>query len=326
MKNFLLTGGAGFVGSHLLEKLLYNYPDNEYVVIDNLVRTNGLRNIQHILDKHKNVTFINADVGTCDIDEIIYKHFAVGVGVQDYLFHLAATRINRCDKYNREGHISIADSGFNVINSFVKNTDNPIIFFASSASVYAPPKKFPMKEEDQCYPHTIYGAGKLYTENLIQSYKIHHPYMKYSICRFFSVYGERMDNDGPYTEVIFNWLDGIKKGHNTITVYGNPDEKILDLVHVDDVVDAILRTTDHNDIEDGVYNVSTGKGVTLTELISIIEEVTGVKLKREIYEETRSDIELKRIGDISKLTELGWEQKVDLKKGIERVWRWIQND
>lgn len=322
MKNFLLTGCAGFVGSHLLERLLYDYPNDVYIVIDNLVRTNNLRNIQHLLDKHENIMFINADVGTCDIGEIIRRHFVKGVGVKSYLFHLAATRINRCDKYNREGHISIADSGFNVIDSFVKNVDNPNIFFASSASVYASPKRFPMREDDPCYPHTIYGAGKLYTENLIQSYKLHDPSMKYSICRFFSVYGERMDNDGPYTEVIYNWLRNIKEGFKTITVFGNPDEKVLDLVHVNDVVGAILKTMFNAD-KDDVYNVSTGEGVTLTDLINIIENVTKTKIKRNIVEDNRKDIELKRIGDISKLTELNWKQTVSLEEGVKKVWNWI---
>lgn len=104
--------------------------------------------------------------------------------------------------------------------------------------------------------------------------------LDYTINRFFSVYGVRMDSAGAYTEVIFNWLNNIKNGNNYITVFGNPEEKVLDLVYVDDVVDAIITSTFNSNKE--VYNVSTQNGVTLSELIRTIEKVTGVELIMEV--------------------------------------------
>ena len=86
-----------------------------------------------------------------------------------HLFHLASPRINRCAQYNSEGHKTIADGGFNVVDYCAKN--NVKLFFSSTASVYQKPKVFPIKEETNCNPHTIYGAGKLYTEHLIKSYE-----------------------------------------------------------------------------------------------------------------------------------------------------------
>ena len=100
--------------------------------------------------------------------------------------------------------------------------------------------------------------------------------LNYTINRFFSVYGVGMDCEGAYTEVIFNWLNNIKNNNKNITVFGNPDEKILDLVYVDDVVDAIILSTFNSNKE--VFNVSTQNGVTLTELINTIENVTNTKL------------------------------------------------
>jgi UDP-glucose 4-epimerase len=182
---------------------------------------------------------------------------------------------------------------------------------------------FPIEEDISCSPHTIYGAGKLYTEHLIKSYDNMYG-LDYTINRFFSVYGVRMDNEGVYTEVIFNWLNSIKEGNKELTVFGNPDEKVLDLVYVDDVVDAILLTTFNSNKK--IFNVSTETGITLTDLIKCISKVTNTDVKINIVPETRTDIETKRVGSVSKLKKLGWNMNTDMEKGIRKTWEWINSD
>ena len=237
-KNAIITGGAGFIGSHLSERLIKE-GFNKIYLVDNLIRSNSLRNVP----KNSNIEFVYGEVSTFDFS--VFKDIT-------HFFHLAATRINRCAQYNREGHEFITNSGFNVVDYCYKNHIK--LFFASTASVYNKPERQPIQENNPCVPHTIYGAGKYYTENLIRSYDNMYG-LNYTINRFFSVYGVRMDNAGAYTEVIFNWLNNIKNGNNHITVFGNPDEKILDLVYVDDVVEAIITSTFNSNKE--VYNVST---------------------------------------------------------------------
>ena len=305
-KNAIISGGAGFIGSHLSERLLKE-GFNKVYVIDNLIRSNNLRNIPD----NNNIEFIYGEVSTFDFS--VFKDIT-------HFFHLAATRINRCAKYNREGHEFIANSGFNIVNYCAKN--NIKLFFASTASVYNKPKRQPIQEEDPCIPHTIYGAGKYYTENLIRSYDNMYG-LDYTINRFFSVYGVKMDSAGAYTEVIFNWLNNIKNKNNNIVVFGDPNEKVLDLVYVDDVIDAIIISTFNSNKE--VYNVSTQNGVTLSKLISVIEKVTNTKLKIEIKPENRTDVEKKRVGDISKLHGLGWKNSITLEKGIQKTWNWIND-
>jgi len=252
-KNAIITGGAGFVASHLAEAIKDKY--NKIYLIDNLVRTNGLRNIEHLIgDKF---IFIEKEVSEFDLSTL---------NNIDCVYHLAASRINRCAKYPLEGHQFLSNAGLNVVKYCAEN--NIKLFFSSTASVYNKPKRQPIQENDPCTPHTIYGAGKYYTENLIRSYDNMYG-LNYTINRFFSVYGVRMDSEGAYTEVIFNWLNNINKGNNEITVFGNSDEKILDLVYVDDVVDAIIRSTFNSNKE--VFNVSTQNGITLTELINTID-------------------------------------------------------
>lgn len=308
MSNAVITGGAGFVGSHLADAIKDKY--DKIYLIDNLVRTGGLRNIKHLFNDNKFV-LIEADISEFDFNQL--ENVTT-------VYHLAATRINRCAKDPYEGHKFIADGGFNVVRYCAENKIN--LFFSSTASVYNNPKRFPIMEEDPCEPHTIYGAGKYYTENLIRTFAKSHG-LKYSICRFFSVYGVRMDCEGAYTEIIFNWLDQINKGNNKVTVYGNPDEKILDLVYVDDVVNAILKVTET--FTNDVYNVSTEEGISISELIKVIERSLNIKLEVNTLPENRTDIENKRVGSVQKLKKLGWNPQVDISSGIVKTYNWIKS-
>ena len=305
-KNAIITGGAGFIASHLSPRLLKE-GFNKIFLIDNLMRTQSLRNIP----PHDKIEFIYGDAGELD-----YK----ALPDVSHCFHLASPKINRCAKFNREGHSNIVSPAINIVDFCAHH--NVKLFFASTASVYNKPQRFPIAETDTCQPHTIYGAGKYYTECLLRSYENMHG-LDYVINRFFSVYGPHMDSSGVYTEVIFNWLNNIKNGDHQIKVFGNPDEKILDLVYVSDVIDAIILSTftaNHD-----VFNVSTQNGVTLRELITAISKVTNTDLTLEVKEENRTDIENKRVGDTSKLRALGWVDKVNLKEGLLKTWNWIND-
>ena len=306
MNNAVITGGAGVVASHLAEAI-YDQYDVIYL-IDNLVRTNSLRNIDHLpISKY---VFIEAEVSEFNFS--LLKDVKV-------VYHLAATRINRCANNPSEGHKLLANAGLNVVEHCAKN--NIKLFFSSTASVYNNPKRFPIEETDPCEPHTIYGAAKYYTENLMRTFAKSHN-LQYSICRFFSVYGVRMDCEGAYTEIIYNWLSSIHQGNRDVKVFGNPDEKILDLVYVEDVVSAILKATASWNNE--VYNVSTESGVSITELIKTIESKLEITLNINILPENRTDIENKRVGSVKKLKALGWKPEYSLEEGLLKTYQWIQ--
>ena len=306
MGNAIITGGAGFIASHLAEAIQDKY--EKIYLLDNLVRTNGLRNINYLLgDKF---IFIETEVSKFDFSQLDNI---------EVIYHLAATRINRCAKDPLEGHKLLADAGLNVTRHCAEN--NIKLFFSSTASVYNNPKRFPIEETDPCEPHTIYGAAKYYTENLMRTFAKSHN-LQYSICRFFSVYGVKMDCEGAYTEIIFNWLSQINQGKNQVTVFGNPDEKILDLVYVEDVVNAILKSTENWSNE--VYNVSTETGISITELIKVIEDELDVQLEVSILPENRTDIENKRVGSVQKLKNIGWEPKNSINEGIRKTNEWIK--
>jgi len=125
LRNAIVTGGAGFIGSHLLDRLINHF--GKIYVIDNLVRTNSLRNIEHLMAKDSRyngvIEFINADVSEFDFDSY-FNRLKLPSDSDHHIshcFHLAATRINRCSQFNSEGHRYIAGGGFNVVNFCTKN-------------------------------------------------------------------------------------------------------------------------------------------------------------------------------------------------------------
>ena len=313
MANAIITGGAGFIASHLAEAIENKY-DKIYLV-DNLVRTENTRNIDHLLTNPK-YQFLNLDIS--DFADVVLLSNIHKDNNIDVVYHLAATRINRCAQNPYEGHRFLADGGYYIVEFCAANKIR--MFFSSTASVYNNPKRFPIEEIDPCEPHTLYGAAKYYTEGLMRSFAKNWG-LQYSICRFFSVYGVRMDCEGAYTEIIFNWLNNINRGKNKVTVFGNPDEKVLDLVYVKDVVAAILKATE--DWNNEVYNVSTETGVTISDLIKTISETLNIELEVETKSENRTDIEKKRVGSVAKLKAVGWEPQYDLAKGIKETYEWI---
>lgn len=307
MNNAIITGGAGFIASHLAEKISTRF--DKIYLIDNLMRTNNLRNIKHLINNSK-YEFIHANIENFPFDSL--KDIT-------YVFHLAATRINRSQKFPKEGHIYNADAGFNVVDYCARNKIK--LYFASTASVYQKIKRLPIIEDDAGNPHTIYGAAKLYVENLIHTYD-NIMGMDFAISRFFSVYGPRMDNEGVYTEIVYNWLSQAMKGGGVVKVNGTPEESIIDLVYVDDVVDAIIAMTFNSN--KGTFNVATQKATNLLQLFNIIKKVTGSNLELNIVPVTRTDVENKRIGCINELRKLGWEPKIDVEEGIKRSYKWLK--
>lgn len=308
MSNAIITGGAGFIPSHLADKLRDRF--DKIYLIDNLMRTNGLRNIKHLLNDPK-FEFIHAGIEFFNFDSL--KNVT-------HVFHMAATRINRSQQYTEEGHIYNADAGFRVVEYCYRNKIK--LYFSSTASVYQNIKRLPIRESDVGTPHTIYGASKLYTEHLIHTFdKIGG--LDFSISRFFSVYGPRMDNDGAYTEIVYNWLSKAIQGHGEVFVNGDPHESIIDLVYVGDVVDAIIKMTFESNKE--TFNVATQTGTDLLTLFNTIKSITNSNINLTVTSVIRTDVESKRIGCIDKLTTLGWSPKIKLETGLLKSYEWLKS-
>jgi UDP-glucose 4-epimerase len=243
--SILITGGAGFIGSYVVEELLKSKPA-KIVILDNLIR-GSFENLEAFLHNPV-VSFIEGDIR----DTALLDNCMAGI---DYVFHMAALRINACAANPREGFEVMLRATFDLAELCVKHKVKKVIY-SSSASVYGLAQHFPTPESDNPYDNqTFYGGAKLWGEQLWRSYKFMYG-LDYVALRYFNVYGPRMDTDGKYTEVMIRWLDCIRDGRAPL-IYGD-GSTTMDFVYVADVAKANIAAL-LAEVTDQVFNWATAK-------------------------------------------------------------------
>src|SRR5690348_8031553 len=205
---FLVTGGAGFVGSTIVDQL-FEQGAAEVRVIDNFVR-GSWSNLASALN-HPGMHIIDGDIR----DAALVDRLTKGV---DYVIHQAALRITRCAEAPREAVEVLIDGTVNVLESALRHGVKKIVA-ASSASVYGEPTYLPIDEEHPFNNRTLYGACKIANEQILRAYYTSYglPYVAF---RYFNVYGPRMDTVGVYTEVMIRWLDALES-NNSPLIFGD---------------------------------------------------------------------------------------------------------
>lgn len=306
----LVTGGAGFVGSAIVDQLL-DAGAAEVRVLDNFVRGN-LGNLSQALEKGR-VSVTDGDV--CDrnlVDKLVQG--------ADYVFHQAALRITRCAEAPREAVAVLIDGTLNVLDSAVRHGVRKIVA-ASSASVYGEPSYLPIDESHPFNNRTMYGAGKIAGEQMLRAYYTTSglPYVAF---RYFNVYGPRMDITGVYTEVLIRWLDAIESGKPPL-IFGDGSQS-MDFVFVGDVARANLLAA-QSDVTDEAFNVGTGIQTSLNELCEVLLRLTDSKLRPE-HREARAvgNVQTRRAAVEKAKVELGFEATVSLEQGLRELIRWRQ--
>jgi len=194
----LVTGGAGFIGSTIVDHLLAAGV-SEVRVVDNFIR-GSWENVARALT-HGCVEVVEGDIR----NDALVDQLTEGV---DYVFHQAALRITRCAEAPREAVEVLVTGTLNVIQAAVKHRVKKVIA-ASSASVYGEPSYLPIDEAHPFNNRTMYGAGKIMTEQMFRAV-YDTSGLQYVALRPFNVYGPRMDTTGAYTEVLIRWLDAIE--------------------------------------------------------------------------------------------------------------------
>lgn len=306
----LVTGGAGLIGSHIVD-LLVDEGAGEVRVLDNLVR-GSLANLAPALSRGR-VELIEGDVR--DRDGV-----ARAVEGCDYVFHQAAIRITLCAERPRECMDVLVGGTFNVFEAAVASGVRKVVY-ASSASVYGAADTFPTGEGHHPYNNrTLYGAAKMMNEGLARSF--HEMYGMPGVgLRYFNVYGPRMDVTGAYTEVFIRWLDCIDEGRPP-QIHGDGSAS-MDFVNVEDIARANLLAM-QSDREDDVYNVASGTETTLLELWGAMQEVAGgVHLSPEFHPARKVNPVPRRLADTSRAREdLGFEARIPLEEGLRRFVAW----
>lgn len=309
----LITGGAGFVGSFIVEHLLREGV-SEIRIIDNLLRGRK-ENIEDAIRSGK-VIFVEGDIR----DRSLVDRLTEGT---DIVFHQAALRITKCSEDHDECIDVMVEGTLNVLNACLKHKVKKVIA-ASSASIYGLADEFPTKETHHSYNNrTLYGACKSFNELLLRSFYDMYD-LNYIVLRYFNVYGPRMDIHGIYTEVMIRWLDSIEAGESPL-IFGD-GKQTMDFVYVDDVARANILAA-RSDITDEVFNVASGMETNLLQLLDLLLKVTGSKLKPEFRKERKVNPVRRRLASIEKAEKLlGFKVKIGLEEGLKRLIQWKEKE
>ncbi|WP_437179722.1 SDR family NAD(P)-dependent oxidoreductase [Pelotalea chapellei] len=307
--SFLITGGAGLMGSHIADRLLAGGAAR-IVLLDNFVR-GSMHNIFNVVQDPR-VQLVKGDIR----DSNLLMKLAKGI---DGLFHMAAIRITACAENPREAMEVMMTGTHNVLQTVVEQNVGRLVY-ASSASIYGMADSFPTSETHHPYNNrTYYGAAKIAGEGMVRSFAEMYG-LKYAALRFFNVYGPRMDIDGKYTEVIIRWLDRIEAGERP-AIFGD-GLQTMDMVYIDDVIDAIMLAM-QSDITDEVFNVASGTETSLLGLLQTLLRVMGSDLQPEFLPERAVNPVPRRLADIRKARDvLGFKAKVGVEDGLRGLIEW----
>jgi UDP-glucose 4-epimerase len=306
----LVTGGAGLIGSHIVDRLV-DEGAGEIRVLDNMVR--GRRDNLAAAMARRPIQLTIGDVR----DRATVARVVDGC---DYVFHQAAIRITLCAEQPRECIDVLVTGTLNIFEAAVAARVRKVVY-ASSASVYGAADVFPTDERHHPYNNrTLYGAAKLMNEGIARSF--HDVYGLANVgLRYFNVYGPRMDVTGAYTEVFVRWLDCVERG-TPPQIHGD-GSATMDFVYVDDIARANILALKSHRVDD-VYNVASGHETSLVQLWQAISRVTGAsRLSPEFHPPRKVNPVPRRLADTSRArNDLGFAAEVTLDEGLRRLVAW----
>jgi len=305
----LVVGGAGLIGSHVVDELRKTKV-RRIVVYDNFAR-GSLDNLQEALsDPRVSIFPHGGDILHRDILEKAMEGM-------DGVFHLAALWILQCHEYPETAFEVNVRGTFNVIMAAIRAKVKRVVF-SSSASVYGDAIQIPMTEDHPYNNDTFYGASKIAGEHFFKSLGRRYG-LDWVGLRYMNVYGPRQDYKGAYIAVMHKILDRIERGEPPV-VYGDGSQQ-YDFVHVTDVARANVLAM-RAEVSGRCYNVGRGVGTTIKELTELLLRLTGSKLPIA-YEPAGLTFVTNRIGCVKRAEEeLGYRWTIDLEEGMKSLIAW----
>lgn len=303
----MVIGGAGFIGSHIVDLLLKE--DVEKVIVYDNFSRGTMYNLE-LASKDDRCVIYNCDIlDTCHLED--------AMSGCDGVIHLAAVWLLQCQDYPKEAFDVNIKGTFNVLDACVKHKIKRLIY-SSSASVYGNAVEKPMTEDHPYNNQTFYGATKIAGEHMFKAF--HKRYGLDGAClRYMNVYGPRQDYKGAYTSVIMKAIDSIKKGIAPI-VYGNGSQS-FDFIDVLDVARANILSL-KSDIPFGFYNIGSGIGTSIKDLVGLIFDIYNSDLEIE-YKDVGEEFVTDRFGDITKSRDdLNFMSEISLSDGLRKLIEW----
>jgi len=309
MKRAVVTGGAGFIGSHIADGLVKQ--GHQVVILDDL-STGNKENIAALL-KQSNVEFIEGSI----VDLSLLNKLVRGV---DYVFHLAAIpSVPRSIKNPQASHEANITGTLNVLLA-ARDTGVKKVIYTSSCAVYGDASALPIKEETRPNPQSPYAVTKLAGEYYCQVF--HQVYGLPTVClRYFNVYGPRQDPDSQYAAVIPRFIQRVIDDKPPI-IFGD-GEQTRDFTFIIDVVEANILAAESE--ATGVFNIGRGQSISITRLAELIIELTGINLKC-VHEEPRQGDIIHSLADISRARSFGYEPSYNLEEGLRKTIASFQHD
>ena len=309
-KRVLVTGGAGFIGSHIVD-LLCDEGCAEIVALDNMVRGRP----DNLIHARANgpVRLVHGDIRNGRLMASLVK-------ASDIVFHQAALRITHCAAEPRLAMDVMVQSTFDLLELCVKYEVEKVVA-ASSASVYGLADQFPTTERQHPYDNrTLYGAAKSFNEGLLRTFNAMYG-LSYVALRYFNVYGDRMDIYGRYTEVLIRWMERLEAGEAPM-IFGD-GRQTMDFVHVRDVARANILGA-KADVSDEVFNVASGTETSLLELAHSLATAMGRSgFVPEFAPERSVNPVPRRLASTARAEQLlGFQARIPLQEGLRALVDW----
>lgn len=320
--NTLVTGGAGYIGSHTVKAL--KKKGYFTVVYDNLSTGHEYA--------AKGDAFVKGDIFDSDLLSNIIKKYNI-----DSIIHFAAYSIVGESMENpKKYYINNVEGTLNLLNTMLDNNINNIVF-SSTAAVYGEPKIIPITEDCPKNPTNVYGKTKLIIENILEDYSKAYG-LKYIALRYFNAcgadpIGDIGEDHNPETHLIPLVLQTCAGKRKSIKIFGQdyPTKDgtcIRDYIHVNDLANAHILAIQSlsNGHKSDVYNLGNGNGFSVKEIIDTAEKVTRIKINKEIADRRSGDPAILIASSDKIKKDLGWKPKyTDVNEIIQTAWNWHKN-
>jgi len=309
MANYLVTGGAGFIGSHLTEELVRR--GHRVRVVDNLI-TGKRRNLDHI----PGVEFVEGDLAEMGVATRVVKGM-------DFVLHQAAIpSVPRSVKDPITSNRANVDASINILVA-ARDAGVKRLVYAGSSSAYGNTETLPKREDMPTNPLSPYALQKLVAEQYCQMFTHLYGFETVTI-RYFNVFGPRQDPGSPYSGVISLFSTALLEGRQP-TIYGDGGQT-RDFTYVANVVDGVLRACEASKAAGEVINVACGIRISLNDLLRVMNTIVGTNIQA-IYKEARAGDVRDSQADITKAKALlGYTPIVTLEQGLAQTLEWCRSE